>query len=156
MNFTTPLINWLCQNDIISANPLFLNASKSQDNAIQIVTEQISKQDDIEYIDGSILHKITFTLFDYQSISFNQLVKTMIDKNENVADLLTLGNIAEWVREQDKNGNYPDFGSEYEVQKIYPVYLSPSTPSIDNGMAKYSVPIVCEVLECQKNSYPSI
>lgn len=152
MNLAQPFISWLLGNSEVSGNKLFLNAVTAEENAIQVVSEQINKAEDIEYIDGSVLHKVIFTIFDHKSISFNQLMKTQLDKNENIDDLLNVGSICDWISEQDKLKNYPDFGANFEVQSLYPQYLTPSTPTIDNGLAKYSIPVVCEVLECQPSA----
>lgn len=151
MDYITPFLSWLLKCDYIKENKLFLNAVQAKDNSIQLVTQQISKSQDKHYIDGSTLHRVIFTVFDYKSISFNQLVKTMLDSNENVSDLLEVAKIAEYVEQAEKSGDYPNFGDNFEVQAIYCEYLTPSTPAIDNSispaLAKYSIPIICEVLE---------
>lgn len=144
MDFVTPFIKWLLQSDYIRHNKLFLNAVDAADNNIQIVSQQVQKIE--EYIDGSILYRIVFTVFDYKSISFNQLLKTMLEGNENIADLLTVQTINDFVIAQENIKNHPNFGNNYEVQSIYPEYLTPATPAIDNALAKYSIPIICEVL----------
>ena len=150
MNYVSPFVKWLLQSEYIKKNKLFLNAVEAQDSNIQIVTQQIARNEDKRYIDGSVLHKVRFTVFDFKSISFNQLLKTMLDGNENISDLLEVGNINDFVSEMEENGNYPDFGENYEVQTVYCEYTTPSTPTIDNSLAKYSIPIVCEVLEYGK------
>lgn len=147
MDYITPFIQWLLKSEYIKNNKLFLNAVEASDSNIQIVTQQISRNEAKHYVDGSVLHKVRFTVFDFKSISFNQLLKTMVDKNENVTDLLEVGNINEYVKAQNESGVFPDFGVGYEVESIYCEYSTPSTPSIDNTLAKYSIPIVCEVLE---------
>lgn len=153
MNLVVPFLKWLIECPKIKNNKLFLNAVESENNAIQVVTEQINQNEDIEYVDGSIKHRVVFTIFDFKSIGFNQLVKTMIENNENVEDLLDVGEIADWVRQKDLEYDFPDFGDGFFCEKVYPVYLTPSTPSIDENLAKYSIPIVCEVIEeCPKKS----
>lgn len=151
MDYITPLINWLSECDYVKSNKLFLNAIKAKNDSIQIVTQQIAKNQDVEYIDGSILHKVHLTIFDYKSISFNQLVKSMVDKNENIADLLETGSIIEFIESKNQKQEFPNFGDRFDVQKIYCAYNSPSTPSIDGSispaLAKYSIPIICEVIE---------
>lgn len=151
MDYVTPFIKWLLQSEYIKKNKLFLNAVQAKDNSKQIVTQQINKNQDIEYIDGSTLHRVIFTVFDYKSINFNQLLKTRLESNENIEDLLEVGNINEFVAKMEKDCNYPDFGKRFEVQKIYCEYLTPSSPTIDSNsspaLAKYSIPIICEVLE---------
>lgn len=152
MDYITPFLEWLLKSDYIKNNKLFLNAIEAADNNIQIVSQQISRSQDKRFCDGSVLHKVIFTVFDFKSISFNQLVKTMIDRNENVTDLLEAGQIIDYVKEQNKKGIYPDFGDGYEVQEIYTSYASPSTPSIDNALARYSIPIICEVMDYTESS----
>lgn len=144
MDFVTPFIQWLLQSEYIRNNKLFLNAVEAQDNNIQIVTQQVQRTK--EYIDGSYLYQIILTLFDYKSVSFYPLLKTIIDSNENVSDLLTVQKINDFIVDQDNAKSYPNFGDNYEVQRIYPQYVMPSTPAIDNSLAKYSIPIICEVL----------
>ena len=147
MDFTTPFLEWLITCPSIKNNRLFLNAVEAKDNAIQVVTEQINTNEDENYIDGSVLHRVLFTIFDFKSINFQMLVKTMLENNENVADLLEVGAINDWIVTQNLAKNYPTFDG-WEVQRIYPVYRTPSTPTIDNDnlLARYSIPIVCEVL----------
>ena len=151
MDYITPFITWLLTCPYVRNNKVFVNALEAKNDNIQIVTQQIARSQDKRYVDGSVLHRVIFTVFDYKSITFNQLVKTYVDKHENVADLLSTGQLISWVNEQQKAGNYPNFGAGYEVQDIYTEYLSPSTPSVDNNMspalARFSIPIVCEVLE---------
>lgn len=147
MDYTSPFIKWLLQSEYIKNNKLFLNTVQAQESNIQIVTQQISRNEDKRFVDGSVLHKVRFTIFDFKSISFNQLIKNMLDSNENISDLLEVGNINDFISDMDAKGNYPDFGRGYEVQSIYCEYSTPSTPTIDNNLARYSIPVVCEVLE---------
>ena len=144
MDFVTPFIEWLFKSEYIKNSKVFLNAVEAADNNIQIATQQVVKTN--EYIDGSALYKIIFTVFDYKSVSFFPLLKNMLENNENIIDLQTIQAINSYVLEQEKNSNYPDSGSNFEVQNIYPQYITPSAPAIDNALAKYSIPIVCEVL----------
>lgn len=71
MNYVSPFVKWLLQSEYIKKNKLFLNAVEAQDSNIQIVTQQIARNEDKRYIDGSVLHKVRFTVFDFKSISFN-------------------------------------------------------------------------------------
>lgn len=152
MDYVTPFLKWLLNSDYIRGNKLFLNAVEAKDNNIQIVTQQITRSQDKEYVDGSVLHRIVFTVFDFKSISFNQLVKTMVENAENVVDLLEAGQIIDYVEQRNKEKDFPDFGKDFEVQRIYSEYGSPSTPSVDGTaqLAKYSIPIVCEVLDLRE------
>lgn len=151
MDFLTPFLNWLLTCPYIRKNKVFLNTLKAQDSNIQIVTQQIARSQSKNFVDGSHLHRVIFTVFDYKSPSFNQLVKTMLENNENVADLLDCGNLIDWVEEQRKTRNFPQFTGNFECYDIYTEYLTPSTPTTDNSgnapLSRFSTPIICEVFE---------
>ena len=150
MDFITPFTEYILQCDSVKNNKLFINAvANAQDGAKQLVTSQIDLAQDKEYVDGSVLHKVIFTVFDFKSISFSSIVKSMLKKNKNIESLLEVQSLIDWISKQEKKRNYPDFGSDYEVEKIETTYLTPSTPAIDSTAtpetAKYSIPIVCYV-----------
>lgn len=149
MDYTVDFLRWLVQCPDISKNKLFLNAVTADKDTKAIVSQQVLKREDIEYVDGSVQHTVRFTLFDYKSISFNQLVKSKIKSNENILSLLETGALNDWIERQNKEQHFPAYGSKYEVQEIRPDNLTPSAPSIDtDGMlAKYSTPITMKVIE---------
>ena len=154
MDFVTPFITWLLQSKYIKNNKLFLNAIEAQDNNVQIVTQQIAENQVTRYVDGSKSYPITFNINIYKSISYGQLVKTMLNGNENVSDLLDTSKIIEFVKDMDSKKNYPAFADNITVEKIYCQYNTPSTPTIDSSyspaLAKFAIPIVCEVFEDAK------
>ncbi|MBO5726136.1 MAG: hypothetical protein J6S00_03610, partial [Clostridia bacterium] len=119
MDFVTPFITWLLQSKYIKNNKLFLNAIEAQDNNVQIVTQQIAENQVTRYVDGSKSYPITFNINIYKSISYGQLVKTMLNGNENVSDLLDTSKIIEFVKDMDSKKNYPAFADNITVEKIY-------------------------------------
>ena len=151
MDFVTPFIEWLLQSNYIKNNKLFLNAIEAKDNNIQIITQQIAENQVQNYVDGSKSYPITFNICNFKSVSYNQLVKTMIEKDENLTDILDTSQIIEFVKDMEAKGNYPIFADNITVEKIYCQYATPSTPAIDSSfspaLAKFTIPIVCEVFE---------
>lgn len=151
MDYITPFIQWLLQSEYIKNNKLFLNAVEAADNNIQIVTQQIPENQITKFIDGSKSYPITFSINNYKSVSFNQLVKTMIAGNENITDIIDTAKIIEFVKQMESEGNYPNFSDNITVEKVYCSYNTPSTPTIDSSsspaLAKFTIPIVCEVTE---------
>lgn len=150
MDFIKPFVEFLMTCDSVSSNKLFLNCVQNQESNIkQIVTSQIDRAQDKEFVDGSVLHKVIFTIFDFKSIGFNALIQDLT-ANENIETLLEVQDLIEWITEQEKLKNYPDFGNNYKVEKLECAYLSPSTPIFDNNVpeiAKYSIPIVCYLMD---------
>lgn len=151
MDFITPFITWLLKSDYIKNNKLFLNAIEAQDNNLQVITQQISENQVTRYVDGSKSYPITFSINNYKSISYNQLVKTMIYANENVTNILDVSKIIEFVKDMDSKGDYPMFADNITIEKVYCQYNTPPTPAIDSSyspaLAKFTIPIVCEVFE---------
>lgn len=151
MDFITPFIEWLLKSDYIKSNKLFLNAVEAQDNNIQIVTQQIPENQVQKYINGAKAYPIIFYINNYKSVSYNQLVKSMIGGNENVTDLLDVQEIINFVSEMNKKQIFPAFGESVSVERIYCQNTTPSTPAIDGSaspaLAKFTIPIVCEVFE---------
>ena len=139
------------KSDYIKANKVFLNAVQAEDNNLQIITQQIAENQVKHYIDGSKSYPITFSINNYKSFSYNQLVKTMIEGNENIEALVDVSKIIEFVKEMEEKGDYPIFSDNITVEKVYCQYNTPPTPAIDNSfspsLAKFSIPIVCEVYE---------
>lgn len=151
MDFITPFIKWLLQSEYIKNNKLFLNAIEAEDSNLQIVTQQIADNQIKKYVDGSKSYPVTFSINNYKSISYNQVVKTMLEGNENINDMLDVTKIIGFVKEMDEKGNYPLFADNITVEKAYCQYKTPSTPAIDSGvspaLAKFTIPIVFEVYE---------
>lgn len=151
MDFVTPFIEWLLQSEYIKNNKLFLNAIEAQNDNVQIVTQQIADNQVTEYVDGSKTYPITFFINNYKSISYNQLVKSMIEGNENVEILFDVQEIIDFVKDMEKQENYPKFADNITVEKVYCQYNTPPTPAVDSSfspaLAKFSIPVVCEVFE---------
>lgn len=150
MDYITPFLEWILNCDFFANNKIFLNQAQAEDQNLQIVTNQIYHNEMRFYADGGVLKRIRYTINCYLAINDNQLVKTAIENNENIDSLNALNEIVAYIKEQENEQNYPDFGENAEVQTIYPEYESPSTPMIDNesepALALYTIPVVCEVL----------
>lgn len=151
MDYITPFVNWLLRSDYIKSNKVFLNAVEAKDNNVQIIIQQIAENQVKRYVDGSKSYPITFSINNFKSVSYNQLVKTMLEGNENIADILDVSKIIEFVKEMEDKSDYPDFGENITVEKVYCQYNTPPTPAIDSGfspsLAKFTIPIVFEVYE---------
>lgn len=151
MDLITPFIEWLIQSDYIKNNRLFLNALEAKDDNLQIVTQQIAENQVKKYVDGSKTYPITFSINNYKSISYGQIVKSMIEGNENVTDILDVSKIIEFVEKMNSRRNFPLFPKNITVERVYCQYQTPNTPAIDSSsspaLAKFTIPIVFEVLE---------
>lgn len=150
MDYITPFLEWILNCDFFANNKIFLNQAQAESQNLQIVTNQIYHNEIQHFADGGVLKRIRYTINCYLAINDNQLVKTDIENNENIDSLNALNEIISYVKEQENEQNYPDFGEDIEVQTIYTEYESPSTPMIDTEseptLALFTIPVICEVL----------
>lgn len=149
MDKNKAIVQYLLQCPEIQNNPLFFNFADVQDNNKQIVTVANDKSVDRPYIDGTVRRRYAFTIMDYKSIAYNAIVKiegTSVDyTDENILDMMDTQSILDWVTLQNKNKNFPDFGSDCEVESIEAVTDNPNLNGVDTNttpaVARYSITI---------------
>lgn len=148
------IIDYLNDCPQIQQNPLFFNFSEAKDNAKQLMIVPVDKAINRSYIDGSVLKRYTFTIYDYRSITYQALAKVTGYPNENVEELIDVQGIIEWVDEQNEIANFPDFGPDCIIDEIRVSTNTPSLNSVDTtltpALAKYSITIMVDYLDCTK------
>lgn len=151
MDFITPFINWLLKSDYIKRNKLFLNAIRAQDGNIQIIPHQVSENQIKRFVDGSKSYPLTFSIVHFKSASYNPLLKTKLGADENLSDILDINRIIEFVKDMERQGEYPIFSENITVEKACCQYSTVPTPAFDGSLspvlAKFVLPIVFEVFE---------
>lgn len=152
------IIDYLNQCPQIQQNPLFFNFSEAKDNAKQLMIVPVDKVLNRPYIDGSVLKRYTFTIYDYRSITYQALAKMQGTEypNENVEELLDVQGIIDWVTEQNEVGNFPDFGTDCIIDEINVSTNTPALNSVDTtltpALAKYSITIMIDYLDISKSN----
>lgn len=137
MDKNQKVIEYLLGCPEIQSNPLFFNFANIKDNNKQIVTIANDKTIDNSFIDGSVRKRFAFTIMDYKSVAYNAIVKVegADYKNENVIDMMDTQSIIDWVTEQNKNKNFPDFGTDCEIESIEAVTDNPNLNGTDTNMS---------------------
>lgn len=146
------VIDYLQTCDVIRANPMFFNFINAKDKNKQFLTTANDKITQKSFIDGSVEKRYTFTIIDFQSVTYNALVVGQPEiKNENVQDFLKTKEIINWVKEQSKNKNYPDFGTDCIIEDIRALTDNPNLNGVDTSvkpaLAKYSISIQIDYLD---------
>lgn len=123
------VIDFLQTNTTIQSNPLFFNFGKVEDNAHQTII----KSDDVylqrPFIDGSVLKRFTFSLDSFKSVNYNSVVQNLAD--ENLDEFKEVQATLDWVNEQDKVRNYPDFGEKCFIEKMKVLSSKPELVGVD-------------------------
>ena len=144
MDKNEAMIKFLMQCPTIQDNPLFFNFAEAEDGNNHFITEKDTKKK--TYIDGSMLKQYTFTIASYYAVSHTAVLNdtdtdTIVD--ENVENMAKVQAVLDWIDAQADNQNYPDFGSECEVEDMSTLTTDPDIDGIDTSVnppiARYSV-----------------
>lgn len=145
------IIDFLLQCPDIANSELYFNFINAQDDNKQIITESNDKFSNRTYIDGSVLKQYTFTLIDFKSITDSALVLIQDYPNENVVDVSDVQTLINWINEQNKLQNFPDFGEDCEVQSIETTSENPNFEGVNTEvtpiLAMYSMSIRIEYID---------
>ena len=151
MDKNKSMIDFIKQCPQLINNKLFFNFIQAKDNnkVFETISEDIAVRE--AYVDGSIMKRYTFTLLDFRSAVYQALVTTGSYNNENVEDMYDVQGIIDWVKMKDDAKEYPDFGENCVIERIYALSETPSLNGIDTTisppLAKYSVSIRVEYLD---------
>lgn len=151
------IIDYLNECPQIQQNQLFFNFSEAKDNAKQLMIVPVDKVLNKPYIDGSVLKRYTFTIYDYRSITYQALAKIPGYPNENKEELLDVQGIIDWITAQNDEQNFPDFGEDCIIDDISVSTNTPALNSVDTtltpALAKYSITIMVDYLDVSKAIY---
>lgn len=111
---------------------LFFNINVAEDDSFSIIP--ISHQRNIEeFIDGTSLERDGY--YDFAIVAFTAHT-TEPYINDNLNNLMDIQQMIIWIEEQNKAGNRPDLGPEYEVTKIEVLVNIPNTAGQDEHLTK--------------------
>lgn len=165
VDMNVSIINYLLNCPEILSGKLFFNFADQKDDYKQIVPfandETLAKP----YIDGSVERRHTTLVIVYKSISHNAIVKvkkqstdengnTITYEDENVTDFAEVNSVMEWIEEQNEKRNFPFFGTDKQVEKIYTLTNIPQVLGVNSDLepplAQYQIGIAVEYLDTSK------
>ena len=148
------VIDYLLNCPNILNSPLYFNFINVEDDTNQFLTVSNDNYTNVHYIDGSIRKRYTFTITTFKSVNDIAVVKLPNYPNENMADLSAIQTLIDWVKEQNENLNFPDFGEDCIVESIMPTTDEPTFDGIDEqtepNLAVYSTTIQIEYIDISK------
>lgn len=151
MDKNQAVIDFLLQCPQLAENPLFFNFTEAKDNNKQLLPLANDKVLDRTFIDGSVMKRFTFTIIDYRSIAYQAVVNQVGYTNENVEELFDTQAIIDWISEQEKLKNYPNFGDKCEIENMSVLTDNPNLNGVDTStkpsLAKYSFSIRIDYLD---------
>jgi len=148
------VINYLLTCPAIVNSPLYFNFINTENNANQFLTTSNDVYTNRNYVDGSIGKMYTFTIITFKSTTDIAVPKVKDWENENVSDMATIQALIDWIKEQETLKNYPNFGSDCEIDEILTTTDNPKFDGVDNQvsppLAVYSVTIQIKYIDTSK------
>lgn len=98
-----------------------------------------------KYVDGTILMKMQFEIRQIKPMSYYS------NTTENTDQMQIVQNFLDWINEQGKLRNFPDWGENCEIQsmKTPDEVKTPSVAGVTDGGALYAFPF--EILYLERN-----
>lgn len=147
------VIDYIIQCPTIQNSPLYFNFINIEDDTNQFVTQTTDRYISKRYVDGSVLRVYSFTIITYKSTADIAVVKMSGYPNEYVSDMSDIQALIDWIKEQSKLHNYPDFGENCRIDDIYTTTDNPKFEGIDNQvnpfLAAYSTTIEIQYLDME-------
>lgn len=154
---TQATIEYLLTCQGIQDSPLYFNFVNASDEDKQFATTGNEKILNQPFIDGSVMKRFTFTIIDYRSVAYQELPKLFISSNENLEEYLDVQTIIDWITEQNKLKNFPDFGETCIIESMATTTDNPNLNGVDTNvkpaLAKYSISIQIDYLDISERIY---
>ena len=139
MNIYESLTQWLTNNYSDINDWVYFNAEKHEDGNTSVMSSESSTIE--EYIDGSKLITLPFTISMIKRYDFEQSDTNLISMSE-------AQNFIDWMQQQDLISNYPQLGDNCIVEEIA---VSDTVPTVwvnqADNLAKYQVNCTIKYLE---------
>lgn len=145
------VVNYIIQCPTIEDSPLYFNFINVETDTNQFVTQTSERYASRRFVDGSVLKIYSFTIIAYKSAADIAIVKIDGYSNENISDMSDIQALIDWIKEQNKLHNYPNFGEDCLIDEIRTTTESPSFDGINDQesppLAVYSITIEIQYLD---------
>lgn len=152
MDKNNAVIEFLKTCPAIQSNPLFFNFAENEEGTNHFITETDKKKK--TYIDGSVLKQYTFTIASYVPVAYSAIVGDSNFNDQNMENMAIVQEILDWIEKQADDANYPDFGSEYDIEDMRTLTLDPDLDGIDKSVnppiARYSIGVQIDYIDNTK------
>lgn len=148
------IVDYLIKCPVLSDYKLYFNFGIADDNNKQILAQSFDKRTNKNYNDGSVGMLYSITILDFKTVGYNAIIKQSGFQDENIEELSEVQKLIDWIDEQERLRNYPDFGKYCEIDSIYTSTNSPELQAVDTSvtpaLAQYGVTINVEYIDTSK------
>jgi len=145
------VVDYIITCPTILNSPLYFNFINAKNDTNQFFTNSTDSYTNRNYVDGSVEKIYTFTILTFKSAADTAVVKMSGYENENLSDMSDVQNLIEWITEQNKLRNFPDFGEDCIIDSIETTTEEPKFEGINDQvsppLAVYSTSIQIKYID---------
>lgn len=125
---------------------------ESSGSAIQVLTQAGEQTAVKTFIDGSKEKNFDFVVCFYRPISSMPYIPSVGTGNASLESLIDVQDLIDWLDEKSEKREFPDFGTNRSVSRIYSLNTEPQLLWIDSEhynppLAKYTVTLRVEYMD---------
>ena len=158
------ILEYIYECPVVEENPMYFTVAEEQDNHNQLFVSREQPRDEISYVDGTVERTYRAEILMYKSVAYNPIVTEETSEgkripselylNENLEDIEDGQTLIDWIKEQNDNRHFPNFGEWCIIESVEttsnrPV-LNGVNPELEPPLAQYSVGLVIKYLDTSK------
>ena len=157
------ILDYIYECPVVEANPMYFCVAEEHDNNNQLLVSREEPRDTIEYIDGTVERTYRAEILMYKSVAYNPIVTeddgtgkrpSPLYPNENIEDIVDGQELIDWIKTQNENRHFPNFGIGCIIESVEtttdrPV-LNGINTSLESPLAQFSVGLVIKYLDISK------
>lgn len=159
------ILDYIYECSVVADNPMYFAVAEERNNNNQLLPTREQPQDDVEFVDGTVERTYRAEILMYKSVAYNPIVTQEVGTsgkkipsttylNENLEDMTDGQTLIDWIKEQNDNRHFPNFGSECIIESVETTsnrpILNGVNPELEPPLAQYSVGLVIKYLDISK------
>lgn len=157
------ILDYIYECPVVAENPMYFCVAEEQDNNNQLLPSREQPQDAIEFVDGSVERIYRAEVLMYKSVAYNPIVTEETSEgkkpsevylNENIEDMVDGQALIDWIKDQNDNRHFPNFGEWCIIESVETTsnrpILNGVNSEVDPPLVQYSVGLVIKYLDITK------
>ena len=157
------ILDYIYECPIVAENPMYFCVEEEQNNNNQLVPMNEQYNDAVEFVDGTVERTYRAEILMYKSVAFNPIVTEEVGGkkipsdvylNENLEDMTDGQALIDWIKEQNDNRHFPNFGEWCIIESVKPtsnrLSFNGINVELEPPLAQYSVGLEIKYLDTSK------
>ena len=158
------ILEYIYECPVVEKDPMYFCVAEERDNSNQLLPTMEQPRDAIEYIDGTVQRIYRADILMYKTVAYNPIVTeedstgskipSDLYPNENIEDMVDGQALIDWIKEQNENRHFPNFGEWCIIESVETTSNRPTfngvNVSLESPLAQFSVGLVITYLDTSK------